>query len=352
MANFIIAKIIGNEKQNMGFRVFNFASLDYEDTDTDTVIKLLNTKDSDFLGFGNKIINATIKDGDVLVDGYDDRPVIINTDGTYCSGPEYTLCSYNPVLQKFILISYSGKFFKLRLPELEQKVSELGAENIANLELLEQVKKQIQKDLPPLAYTGENERIIIPEKYKKNELVNLLYGKVNSNLSKITDAFILHTKTQNVRGVLRHYELDDNGNNIGKDDTMNFDIDNSIVNTFFVLETMSSKFITVPVCEAFKPLIESFKYSDMTAAIFQDFLDFLADNYDDLELADEKNISEIMGGVIVSVTIENDQNVTYEVINSQPQIDYDKMDATFIVEIKDKKRPKEYILQSFPWVMY
>ena len=52
------------------------------------------------------------------------------------------------------------------------------------------------------------------------------------------------------------------------------EIYNSIVDTFFILEQTSKRFITIPVCKAFEPLIKSFEYSDMPVEKFKDFLDF------------------------------------------------------------------------------
>lgn len=353
MANFIIAKVIDDEEKLVGYRLFDLSSSKYETKTIKEVLELLAKSDADsFMGMGVTIANAEENGNDVIVEGYDKKPVIIKESGIHYEGATHTIGGYNPLLKKFILISYDGVMEKLTLKEMLKKLDVIGERNISNTDIIDQVKKEAEKDAPKLAYIGKGKEISIPSDYKDNDLVKLLYGKTNKKLTEITKAFILHTKMKNSSGILRHYELDDDGKNIGKDDYLEFDVNDIIVQTFVLLETERKKFITIPVCTAFKDLIESFEVSDITTDAFKDFLDFLADENDDLVLEDEKAISEILGGALVNITIDNSENIACEVSNYQPSVEYEKMDATFIIEIKDKKRTKEYVIPSFPWVMY
>lgn len=353
MANFIIAKVVDDEENLVGYRLYDLSQETYELKKNSEILNLLDKSEPDsFLGMGMAIVNAEENGNEVLVEGYDTKPVIIKEKGYHYKGATHTIGGYNPLLKKFIVISYDGVAEKLTLKEMLKKVEDIGEENISNTEVIEQVKKEAEKDAPKLAYIGTEKKIVIPENYKENELVNLLYAKTNAALSNITKAYILHTKMKNSSGTLRHYELDDNGNNIGKENHLEFDVNDVIVQSFILLESERKRFITIPVCTAFKDLIESFEVSDITTDGFKDFLDFLADEHDDLILEDEKAISQILGGAIVNVTIDNSENIACQVVDYQPSIDYEKMDATFIVEIKDKKKTKEYVIPSLPWVMY
>lgn len=354
MANFIIGKIIDSEGNDWGFRVFNMDDESYQDLVTKDVLSLLNNDGSSFGSISSGIVNAEEHGSSIEVAGYEDKPVIISNYGILKSNVSHTVCGFNPILNQFVLISYNGELEKLSLSKMLKKADEIGMDNISNTGILELANKKEEKDKPKSVYIGEDKTISIPNEYDSNELVKTLYNETNINLSGVIGAYILHTQTKKEDKKLRYYELD-NGSNICKTDYMDFELDNSIVDTFFILEQTSKRFITIPVCKAFESLIKSFEYSDMPVEKFKDFLDFLADEADEadmLELEDEHNISTILGGNITAVKIDNTENVTYEIENGAPNLDYERMDATFTVELTEKKKSKDYVIPSFPWVIY
>lgn len=354
MANFIIAKILTETDELFGYRVYDSTSKECTDLTVKEVKDMLKASDAGSFGtIGCGIVNAEENGSDIIVEGFQDRPIIIRPSGLLVSSVNCIVCGFNPILGKILIVDYNGTPNEFSISQAKEFAETNGIENISNSKLIDAAMKEKKKDEVVSVYKGSDKKIKIPDEYKENDLVNLLYSEVNISPSNIIGAYILHTKTKVSSKNLCHYELDDDGNNIGKENEISYDIVDGIVDTFVLLETRAKRFISIPVCEAFRTLIESFEICDIPVKKFKDFLDFITEeNEDNLELEDERTISEILGGDIVSVKIDNTENVTYEVEGGMPSLGYEKMDATFAVEIKEKKKTKDLIVYSFPWAIY
>lgn len=354
MANFIIAKILKETDELFGYRIYDSTAKECADLTVKETKDMIKASDAGSFGIMScGIINADLNGDDIVVEGFQDKPIIIRPSGLLISSVNCIVCGFNPMSGKILIVDYNGNANEFSISKAKEFAETNGIENISNNKLINAAMKEKKKDEVVSVYKGTEKNIKIPEEYKENDLVNTLYSEVNISPANIIGAYILHTSMKTNSKNLRHYELDDDGNNIGKENEISYDIVDGIVDTFVLLQTKSKRFISIPVCEAFRPLIESFDICDIPVAKFKDFLDFITEeNEDNLEFEDEKIISEILGGDIVSVKIDNTENVTYEIENGQPSLGYDKMDATFAVEIKEKKKTKDLVIYSFPWVIY
>ena len=246
---------------------------------------------------------------------------------------------------------YSGNFEKMNLSAAKNKAKEIGFDKVSNadiFEIIEERDKKEAKNKPSCVYIGDDTDINVPNDFEKNELVNTLYKLVNSKKKDIVGAYILHT---NMKTKGKTLKFNDNGEPIDKDNYLEFDVYDVLAESFVLLETTPKRFISIPVCMAFKPLIENFAYADISVEKFKDFIDYLADENDDLEMDDEQAISKIIGGDIVSVVIDNSEGETVQINTTQPELDYDVMKVTFIVNIKEKKRNTEIVVPNFPWAL-
>lgn len=350
MAKFIVAEIIDNDKQSVGYRIFDSETSEIEDCELSELVKMEKKEDS-FSGFGSGFANADIKGGKVVVRGFDKKPIRINRLGEHVEGATHIVCGFNPMTGKVLVSDFSGNFEKMDLSAAKNKAKDVGLENVSNADIFEMIEEREKKEeanKPKCVYVGGEEDIEIPSEFKENELTKELYGIVNSMREDIIGAYILNTNTK-AKG--KYLKLNDNGTPIEEDNYLNFDVCDVLAEAFILLESTTKQFVSIPVCEAFKPLIESFKYTDITITKFRDFLDYLADQHDDLTLDDERAVSKIIGGDIVSIVIDNSDAVTVQINGKQPELDYDVMRVNFIVNLKEKKKNIEIVVSDFPWAL-
>ena len=350
MAKFIIAEIINSDKECVGYRILDSETSNIDDLSLEEALKAAAGSDS-FAGFAEGIANADANGSKIKVKGFDKKPSRIDRVGEHVEGATHIVCGFNPIFKKVLMADYCGNLEKMDLSDAKKKAKVIGFENLCNADIFEMIEESERKEeanKPKCVYIGEDKKMEIPAGYEENVLVNQLYTAVNATLNDIIGAYIIHTNMKMKGKVLKY---NDNGEPIATDNYLDFDVNDTLAESFVILETNAKRFITVPVCQAFKPLIEKFECKDSPIEKFKDLLDFLADENDDLELDDEHTISKIIGGDIVSVILDNTESVAIQIDGGQPIMDYETMDMTFIVNVREKKKNIELVVSRFPWIL-
>lgn len=358
----IVAEILNKEGEITGYRIVDPDKNEVSDMSVEATRNLLEGDGlSALLGgidglneIAEHIANAGLVKDEIKVEGFDKKPIQIDQAGMLISKASHSMCGFNPYEAVLIIADYNGEIKHLSIKETRKLIAEVGLDKIANSDLLEAIEKREKEEeanKPKTVYTAENAPSI-PAAWLGNDVVKQVYGEVlKVGTDAIIGAHILNRKMKFVKGVLRSNVLTDEGEVIAAEDSVIYDVDNDVVSTFVLLETTSKRFITVPVCKAFEELLSSFTLKDITVKKFHDFIDFLTEEIDELDLGMEKTISKLLGSDIKDAEIDNTENVTVYVEDGQPMLDYEIMDATIRVTITVKKKTDDIELVSFPWVM-
>lgn len=351
MAKFIIAKIVDTKNKTNGFRVYDTNEKDFKDLNFNQVFEYLKREDPNTdLNITDKgiIVNASLKDGDIEVDNFGNKEIIIDEKGNLISYEEYLVCGCSSSSCKIYISRYNGEFNEFSLSKSLEFIESIGEDKFTNLDAISLIKKAFKKKEVKSVCKSEN-----IELNSKNPLINKILAEVNKNKKDIVGAFILNTKMKADNKNLRYYEYDSEGKQVLKTNFMDLDVNDTVVSTFFLLKTASKKFITLPACKELEEVINSFEYSDITIENFKDFIDFLADRYDDLEYSDEKIISQILGSTIDSVIIDNTKGATFEIVDNNIEIDDENIELNLTVEVKEGyKKTKTLTVLNFPWVLF
>lgn len=358
----IVAEILNKAGEVTGYRVTDPDKKEVSDMSVEDAKQLLEGNGLAALlggidGLGEAIDhigNAELVKGEIKVEGFDKKPIQIDQAGELLSNASHSMCGFNPYEAVLIIVDYNGEIKRISIREAKELIAEIGIDKIANSELLEAIEKREKEEeakKPKSVYTGETAPTV-PAAWADNDVVKQVYSAVlKAGTDAIIGAHILNRKMKFAKGVLRCNVLSDEGEVVVAEDSILYDVDNDIVNTFVLLETTSRRFITIPVCKAFEDLLSSFTIKDITVQKFHDFIDFLTEEIDDLDLDLEKQISKLLGADIKDAEIDNTENVTVYVEDGQPMLDYEIMDATIRVTITVKKKTDDIELVSFPWVM-
>jgi hypothetical protein len=309
----------------------------------------LKANNGSFGEMTDTIQNAEIKAGKVLVYGFEQKPIKIYKNGTLASEAEYNICAYNSITKTILFSSYEGKIEKFDLKQALAATVQLGDSKVANTDMFDKIKAGEKKNAPKSVYKKEaGTTIEVPGEYDE-KIVKKLYADVNDCLDDIIGAWILNFRSKlNGRNLSCYVIHEDNSCEIIPN-RLNYDIGENNIDAVVLLETTKKRFITIPVCLQCKELIESFDYKDITVAKFQDFLDFLAEENEDLSLEDEKSISQMLGGDITMIKIDNVDSVTYYIYNGKLSCDDEHLDATITAQVKERGKTKEYKVEYFPW---